>query len=404
MRLYCPPGLSSRVVQALRTRLGRTLRMADEEGRARSRSRGREADESGTPSMPEGTMGMPEGTPGMPEGTPGMTEGNPDDVTASLPPAPSVVNVAEVLAVSTELAKRISECATKIGNMTENLAIALDDFNQGRMELHKGFQELSEQIKSTAHCITTMTSGVSFQSGEITKLLKAFDRWAATGRWALAGSQTVETNIQGVQGEVEKQAKKLEASLNSGFESLGGHIQELVKLLREQPQGMAIPAAIPMSEGATETGTPLTPGAIGAPAVGAPVMGAPGSTGRAGSTSSGGVPLPGTGSTSSGGLPLPGSAPGAHVTTVLPPPALPISLFMAFCPEQPNGVRPSTPLPVPTPNQRAGIVTRDAGTGVQRTLSPTPYRPEQLTGITSAWAPQGLGMIRDGNTQFRRIY
>ena len=50
---------------------------------------------------------------------------------------------------------------------------------------------------------------------------------------------------------------------------------------------MAIPAAIPMSEGATETGTPLTPGAIGAPAVGAPVMGAPGSTGRAGSTSSG---------------------------------------------------------------------------------------------------------------------
>ena len=184
-------------------------------------------------------------------------------MTATPPLAP---NGMELL----NLAKRISECATKIGNVIENLAIALDDFNQGRMELHKGFQELSEQIKSTAHCITTMTSGVSFQSGEITKLLKAFDRWAATGRWALAGSQTVETNIQGVQGEVEKQAKKLEASLNSGFESLGGHIQELVKLLREQPQGMAIPGAIPVSEGATETETPLTPGAIGAPAVGAP--------------------------------------------------------------------------------------------------------------------------------------
>ena len=63
-----------------------------------------------------------------------------------------------------------------------------------------------------------------------------------------------------------------------------------------------------------------------------------------------------------------------------------------------------TPLPIPTPCQRAGIVTRDAGMGVQRTLSPTAYRPEQLTGITSAWAPQGLGMIRDGNSQFRRIY
>ena len=135
------------------------------------------------------------------------------------------------------------------------------------------------------------------------------------------------------------------------------------------------------------------------------MTGAPGSTGRAGSTSSGGVPLPGTGSTSSGGLPLPGSAPGAHVTTVLPPRRCQYHFSWHFVrSSRTNGVRPSTPLPVPTPNQRAGIVTRDAGTGVQRTLSPTPYRPEQLTGITSAWAPQGLGMIRDGNTQFRRIY
>ena len=297
-----------------------------EEGRARSRSRGREAAEYETPDMPEGTpgvpeeaQGMPEGTPGdmaavpgMPEGTPGdmaavpgMPEGTPGDMTAAPPLAPTGMEILN-------LSQRISECATRIGSVTEDLAITLDHFNHGRDELKKGFQELSTQIKNTAHCITTMTSGVSFQAGETTKLLKAFDRWATTGRWALAGSQSVETNIQGVQGEVEKQAKKLEASLNSGFESLGGHIQELVKLLREQPQGMAMPAAIPMSEGATETGTPLTPGAIGAPAVGAPVMGAPGSTGRAGSTSSGGVPLPGTGSISSGEVPLPGSAPGAH--------------------------------------------------------------------------------------------
>ena len=285
MRLYCQPGLSSRVVQALRTRLERTLRMAAEEGRARSRSRGREADESetpgmpeGTPGMPEGTPGMPEGTPGMPEGTPGMPEGVPGDMTAAPPPAPSGMEVLE-------LTQKISECATRIGNVTEDLASTLDHFNHGRVELQKGFQELSTQIKSTAHCITTMTSGVSFQAGEITKLLKAFDRWATTGRWALAGSQSVETNIQGVRGEVEKQAKKLEASLSSGFESIGGHLQELVKLLREQPQSAAVPASVP--DGATDTGTPLTPGAIGAPAVGAPVVGVPGTTGRAGSTRSG---------------------------------------------------------------------------------------------------------------------
>ena len=61
MRLYCQPGLSSRVVQALRTRLERTLRMAAEEGRARSRSRGREADESETPAVPEEIPSAPEG-------------------------------------------------------------------------------------------------------------------------------------------------------------------------------------------------------------------------------------------------------------------------------------------------------------------------------------------------------
>ena len=400
MRLYCQPGLSSRVVQALRTRLERTLRMAAEEGRARSRSRGREADESGnpgvpegtpgmpegnpgvpegTPGMPEGTPGVPEGTPGMPEGTPGMPEGVPGDMTAAPRAAPSGMEVLE-------LTQKISECATRIGNVTEDLAITLDHFNNGRVELQKGFQELSTQIKSTAHCITVMTSGVSFQAGEITKLLKAFDRWATTGRWALAGSQSVETNIQGVQGEVEKQAARLEASFSSGIESLAVHLQEMVRLLRERPPSTAVPASVP--EGATDAGTPLTPGAVGAPAVGAPVVGTPGATGRAESTSSGGVPLPG----------------GASATAVLPPPALPVSLFMAFCPEQPNGPRPNAPLPIPTPCQRVGIVTRDAGTGVQRTLSPTAYRPEQLTGITSLWAPQGLGMIRDGNSQFRRIY
>ena len=76
MRLYCQPGLSSRVVQALRTRLERTLKMA-EEGRARSRSRGREAAESETPDMPEGAPGVPEEALGMTEGNPGMTEREP---------------------------------------------------------------------------------------------------------------------------------------------------------------------------------------------------------------------------------------------------------------------------------------------------------------------------------------
>ena len=70
MRLYCQPGLSSRVVQALRTRLERTLKMA-EEGRTRSRSRGREAAESENPGMPEGTPGVPEVSPEYARGSSG---------------------------------------------------------------------------------------------------------------------------------------------------------------------------------------------------------------------------------------------------------------------------------------------------------------------------------------------
>ena len=113
---------------------------------------------------------------------------------------------------------------------------------------------------------------------------------------------------------------------------------------------------------------------------------APGTTGPAGAANPGG-------STSPGPAPAP---------AVPPPPAEPVSLFMAFCPEQPNGPRPNTPLPIPTPCQRVGIVTRDAGTGVQRTLSPTAYRPEQTSGITSIWARQTAGkydcLVQFGST------
>ena len=156
------------------------------------------------------------------------------------------------------------------------------------------------------------------------------------------------------------------------------------------------------------TGTPITPGGISTSGITIPPMaGSPRACRRRcrnfSHTRNGQCPwnywacwdCKSGGSTSSGLAPAP---------AVPPLPAEPVSIFMAFCPEQPNGPRPNTPLPIPTPCQCVGIVTRDAGTGVQRTLSPTAYRPEQTSGITSIWAPQGLGMIRDGNSQFSRIY
>ena len=444
MRLYCQQGFSSRIVQALRTRLERTLRMAAEEGhghggssriRSRSRGRGAEADAAnlgpetstvldstgagmgdvaGPPAGAEvgdGTVPLADGSvpPGgtMPEGTPG-------DVNAPFPPVPPVitppgdVNAAEVLAVSTELARKISECSNRLANVSEELAITMEHFTQGRVEMKKGFEELSVQIQNQATCVTTMTSGVSFQAGETTKPLKAFDRWAATGRWALTGNQSVEANIQGVKSEVEKQTKKLETNLSHGFDSIGRHLREMVRLLEERAQNAAVPAAV------GGTGTPITPGGISTSGITIPPMAGSlrGSTTPGHAVGDAGTPLtPGTvsapGTTGPAGTANPGgsTSPGPAPAPAVPPlPAEPVSIFMAFCPEQPNGPRPNTPLPIPTPCQRVGIVTRDAGTGVQRTLSPTAYRPEQTSGITSIWAPQGLGMIRDGNSQFRRIY
>ena len=397
--------------------------MAAEEGRARSRSRAREPDESeapavpeeipsapeGAPAVPEEIPSAPEGAPAMPEEALGMPERAPDEMTDVPPPASGGTEILE-------LAQKLSESATKIGKVIEDLGLVFDEFNNGRLELQKGFQELSTQIKGTNHCITTMTAGVAFQAGEVTKLLKAFDGWLNTSRWAMAGSQTIETNIKGVQGEIEKQAERLGASMNGSLETLGGHIQELVNLLKEQPWGPAFPPAAPGSapEGVTETGTPLTPGVVGFPTVGAPVAGGPGVPGVSGAYGAAGMANTGESMMGPPGhVPATPPAPSVPPAPAVPPvPAVPpraadsvpLSLFMAYCPEHPSGQRPSGPLGIATPSQRVGIVTRDAGTGALRTLSPTAYRSDQITGITSLWAPQGLGMIRDGNSQFRRIY
>ena len=338
--------------------------MAAEEGhghggssriRSRSRGRGAEADAAnlgpenstvldstgagmgdvaGPPAGAEvgdGTVPLADGSvpPGgtMPEGTPG-------DVNAPFPPFPPVitppgdVNAAEVLAVSTELARKISECSNRLANVSEELAITMEHFTQGRVEMKKGFEELSVQIQNQATCITTMTSGVSFQAGETTKLLKAFDRWAATGRWALAGKQSVEANIQGVKSEVEKQTKQLETNLSLGFDSIGRHLREMVRILEERAQNAAAPAAV------GGTGTPITPGGISTSGITIPPMAGSlgGSTTPGHAVGDAGTPLtPGTvsapGTTGPAGTANPGgsTSPGPAPAPAVPPlPAEPV--------------------------------------------------------------------------------
>ena len=405
MRLYLQRGLSERVIQALQLRLIRVLNMANgsesyapgmvEEGRTRSRSRGREAVEAEVPGMPENAPGVSEETHDMPEGVPGVSEETPDrqeratDAMTSVPEAPKGVPTPPPAASQMEivqLTQKVVECATKIGSVAEDITIVLDHFNDGRDELKRGFQELSTQLKEVGHCITTMSAGVTFQSGEITKLMKAFDRWSNTARWALGGKQTLETNIQMVQGEIGDKAEKLESRIAAGFEDLSGCLHEMLQVMKERSAGSApfadtsptFPPAFP--EGVPMKGTPLTPG-VGA-------MGTP-----ATSVMQSEVRAP--------------PAPPAVAPEVVAPPEFLVSIFMGYCPLNPGDERPTRSLHagVATPRQRQNaVMTRDATTGAYRALSPTPYTGSQSYALVSAWAPGGIAMIRDGRQELRRVY
>ena len=197
MRLYHQPGLSNRVVSALRNRLERVLlgMSADgdarahghgahgeegEERRGRSRSRGRAATEA--------------------HGSPGLTaDGGPGVEVPAVEPLPEEAETS-VLVVSNALARNIRDCAFKIASLTEDLGLAVTNVSDARAELLKGFSELKEQFKAQIYGTTAVTGAVSHQSAEIVKLLKAFDKFAHAGKWALSGNDTVENNVKARSG------------------------------------------------------------------------------------------------------------------------------------------------------------------------------------------------------------
>ena len=387
MRLYHQPGLSNRVVSALRHRLERVLLGMSAHGddrahgngahgeganesRGRSRSRGRVETEA-----PEGPSRSAD--PGSGESVP------PTGVIPLLDPLPDEAEKS-VLMVSNALAKNIGECASKIITLTEDLGLAVDNVGDARTELSKGFNELREQLTAQLHGITAVTGAVSHQSAEIVKLLKAFDRFSHAAKWAMSGNETIENNVKAVREEIKTQGGKLELCLQSGFEEVSRHLKELVRV-------MGTPERIHMDTPGTprrmEMGEPFPPN---------PPISPPGMVESTAADATPGAELPG------GAPPFVGPVPAG--ANLLPPPTLPTSLFMAYCPDQPGGQRPSGPLGIATPCQRTGIVTKDPGSGALRTLSPTPYRGDQISAISNLWAPNGLGMLRDGKQQFRRIY
>ena len=399
MRLYHQPGLSNRVVSALRNRLERVLLGMSADGDARAHGNGAHGEEGDEHRGRSRSRGR---TATEAHGSPGLNE----DVApgAEIPPVEALPEEAEksVLMVSNALAKNIGDCASKLTTLTEDLGLAVENVGDARKELSKGFSELREQLKAQSYGTTAVTGAVSHQSAEIVKLLKAFDKFSHAGKWALSGSETIENNVKAVREEIKTQGEKLGQCLQGGFEEVSRHLKELVRVMgtpegihRDTPEtpdmGAFFPPNLPVNPpgmvGPTETAA--VPGA-GLPGGTPPSMTLP-------AAPASGYPMP--------AAPASGHAMPAGVGAGLPPPpTLPDSLFWAYCPERPGGPRPAAPMGISTPSQRTGIVTRDPGSGVLRTLSPTPYRGDQVSAITALWAPNGLGMLRDGKQQYRRIY
>ena len=412
MRLYHQPGLSNRVVSALRNRLERVLLGMSADGDARAHGNGAHGEEGDEHRGRSRSRGR---TATEAHGSPCLNEDVPPG--AEIPPVEALPEEAEksVLMVSNALAKNIGDCASKLTTLTEDLGLAVENVSDARKELSKGFSELREQLKAQSYGTTAVTGAVSHQSAEIVKLLKAFDKFSHAGKWALSGSETIENNVKAVREEIKTQGEKLGQCLQGGFEEVSRHLKELVRVMGtpegihmdtpETPERVEMggffppnpPVNPPGMVGPTETaavpgaglpgGTPPSMGMSAAPASGHPLPAAPAS----------GYPMP---AAPASGHPMPAGV-GAGLP---PPPTLPDSLFMAYCPERPGEQRPAAPMGISTPSQRTGIVTRDPGSGVLRTLSPTPYRGDQVSAITALWAPNGLGMLRDGKQQYRRIY
>ena len=219
MRLHVQRGLSSRVLRALQLRLSRAMASANDSQtfggaateRTRSRSRGREHGEvEETPGVDAVPPEHVNEVPDAPEGNPGVMAGGPD-MPEGIPTPPKGAS-------RNELMQKLINCAEKVGSVNEDMVLVLDEFKDSRKDLQAGFKQLADQLAATTHAITTMSGGVSHQSGEVTKLLKAFDRWSNAARWTLKGDNSIEQNIQNVQTEICNQATKLESRVSVGFE------------------------------------------------------------------------------------------------------------------------------------------------------------------------------------------
>ena len=404
-RLYLQRGLSTRVVQAVAQRLERILEMASDGAfRTRSRSpvRGSEGVDTrdlgdatdatmnvGLPNQPEGTL--PEGTVDMPEGAPGL-----NDMAA----APPEVGLVDPTPSEPEIWKQtLEKVLVKLQSTSFDLSASIDASVDHQDKLKAELSALAKKIDAQSSALTTVGASLATEVVEINKLLRAFDKFAQLFRWTFSGKNSFETNMAILQQTVIDQRVEFETSMVTALTKMSTILEKIAENTMRSEARPSEAAMFPPS-------APETPGPLG----GVPAFPLPNHPPPPPGTAAG---SPGTASVNPGTASVnPGTAavnPGKAV--VNPPKAagagaerVPLSLFMAFCPEVSGGQRPSAPTGEETPCPRPGIFTRDAGTHQPRTLSPTGYRANEVSAMTSLWAPKGLGCIRDGQQLLRRIY
>ena len=386
-RLYLQRGLSTRVVRAVSQRLEQILAMASDgaaDVRTRSRSPARAAETSdlndptvnvGVPAQPEGTA--PGGNGDMPGDMPGL------DTMVAAPPGVDLVapDPSEPEMWKQQLEKVLS----KLQGVSFELSAAVDAYGDHHDKLRTEISALGEKLESQSMALTTVGASMASEVVEINKLLRAFDKFAGLFKWTFGGKNSVETNMSILQQTMMEQKAEFESTMVGALSKMSTLLEKLVENTAKgdgQPgQSPIFPPQAPETP-PIRTGMEAPASVGGMPAFPLPTP----------------PPVPPNTGTSSAAAVNPPKATGAGAM------GLPTSLFLAFCPETPGGQRPSAPTGEVTPCQRVGILTKDAGSNQQRTLSPTGYRSNEIAHLTSLWAPNGLGTIRDGQQLVRRIY
>ena len=305
-RLYVQRGLSDRVVTAIVRRLERALTMSSsnrvdavEETRTRSRSRTRD-EVAGT--APGGTgdadapasggeAGDPTGSPGAP-GVPlpsAVETAVPD---SGVPTGPGGVAVEQpiyvdpntpvhqVLDASNQLAMRIGYCTNALVSVGHDLSVSTDSFTTGQVSLRTALEEITTSLQAQTAAVTTLGAGLTFETTEITRLLKAFDRFAATFKWTM---NSMEKNLQSIQQAIEDQTGNVVAAVQTGFEGVEKQLRAVAAVLERIAQNTASQAVPP-----PPTFPPFPPpGGLTAPAS----VGVPSTAGVEVATPGGTIPL-----------------------------------------------------------------------------------------------------------------